>query len=70
MGSVLQPAVDLGAIAVQAELSGAARVRVDLEVIQADVRDRHRQRACEPREPVGASDCQVVPASVYGPSPR
>ena len=55
------------------ELSGAARVRVDLEVIQADVRehwDRYRQRACEPREPVGTSDCQAMSASVYGASPR
>jgi hypothetical protein len=33
-------------------------------------RDRHRQRACEPREPVGTSDCQAVSPSVYGASHR
>ena len=64
---VLQPAAGLGAIAVHDVAEGAALLRADLEALPADVceyRDRDRQRAREPRQPLGAADRQAVPVSV------
>ena len=59
------------AIALHADASSAPGVRVDLEAVSADVcehRDRDRQCACEPRQPVGSPDCQTVPPTVHGRS--
>ena len=71
LGPFLQSAAHLGAIAGGGDHPGSNRVRFALEVVPADVRehrDRHRQRAGEPREPMGPVDRSALPASVHGAS--
>jgi hypothetical protein len=67
VGSLLQSSPRVGALAVHAHAACAPRFRPDFEALSTDVRehrDRHRQRARESRQPVGAAHRPAVPAPV------
>ena len=67
VGSLLQSSPHLGALPVHADAPRTAGVRADLEALSPDVREhrhRDRQRAREPRQPMGSADRAAVPAVV------
>ena len=74
LGSVLQPAADLGAISLHADAAGATGVRAHFEIVPADVRKHrhcHRQRTSESSESLRAPHHQTVsPPVCRSPSTR